>query len=459
MREKTPTLPLRILQIVHSFPPYNLAGTEIYTYNLAEELAKKHRVFIFHRVNNSQISEFTISYNRHKNLDVYAINNTFRKCSSFEEIYENKIINDNFAKILNDINPDIVHIQHLLFLSAGIIEEVKKKNIPVVFTLNDYWLICPQSQLIKNNLETCQKNTALDCIHCVKYQLSIKKKILNIYHFLHGKVPVFLIAMLKSIYFACARISLLSRKEEVRQINLRNKRLSQISSMVDIFLSPSVFLRKKFIEFGIPDNKILIFRYGLNTKFFKKFQETKAEVIRFGFIGTLLPSKGVAILIRAFKKIKAGNIELKVYGRQASYRGFENYLRYIKKLAKGKSIRFMGGYNNEDIAEILSGLDVLVVPSIWYENYPLVIQEALLAKVLLIASRIGGIPELIDDNINGLLFEPGDSEELQEKMQYVIENPDFFKKVRENIPTVENIESHAEKMERLYKTLLFKKSE
>ena len=118
----------------------------------------------------------------------------------------------------------------------------------------------------------------------------------------------------------------------------------------------------------------------------------------------------------------------------------------------------MGGYNNEDIAKIFSEIDVLVVPSIWYENSPLVIQEAFLAKVPVIASWIGGIPELVQNGINGLLFKPGDKKELQEKMEYVIGNPDFLRKARENIPIIETIEVHTKKMEMLYRELLFKKN-
>ena len=455
----TPYTPsLRILQIVHDFPPYNIAGTEVYTYNLSIELAKRHKVFIFHRINDKRKGEFEIIHNEHKGLQVYSINNTFKTCDSFEMIYNNEIITDLFSKFLNEINPDIVHVQHLLFLSIGIIEEIKKKGIPIVFTLNDYWLMCPQCQLLKKNLEVCQEHTLSDCIKCVRYQLVIKRGVMDFYWFLRNKLPAFLIQILKNIYFVYARSSFLSKKEEIKQIDSRAKCLRQICAMVDIFLAPSNFLRERFIDFGIPENKIILARYGLNTNLFEEFQKSLSGKIRFGFIGTLLPSKGAHILINAFNGIKRRNIELQIYGRKASYKGFEYYLKYLTKIGQNDNIHFMGGYNNEKIAEILSGIDILVVPSIWYENSPLVIQEAFLAKVPVIASGIGGIPELVNNGVNGLLFKPGDSKELREKLQYVMENPDFLKKAQENMPVVESIETHAKKIEILYSRLLLKRN-
>lgn len=448
--------PLRIIQVVHSFPPHNTAGTEVYTYNLSCALAKRHEVFVFHRINDKKKNEFEIIRGQHNRLHIYAVNNTFTHCDSFEMTYDNNIITYNFARLLEKIKPDIIHIQHLLFLSIGIIEAAKQRNIPIVFTLNDYWLLCPQGQLFKHN-KACREHSVLECVQCMKYQLSLKKGIMNIYWSLRNMMPVFLLQVVKNIYFTYARISLLSKEEGKKQIALRERRFKQACAKIDIFLAPSEFLRRKFMDFGIPENKIVLCRYGLITDYFRQFKRDKSDKVCFAFMGTLLPSKGVHVLLQAFNRMKQENAELKIFGSEIVYKGFEYYLAYIKKMGKHKNIHFMGGYKNEDIGKIFSEIDVLVVPSIWYENAPLVIQEAFLAKTPVIVSRIGGIPELIDDGVNGLLFAPGDSRQLQEKMQYVVDNPDFLKKVRSAMPVVEDIESHAKKIEMLYSELLAEK--
>ncbi|TAM43269.1 glycosyltransferase [bacterium] len=225
--------------------------------------------------------------------------------------------------------------------------------------------------------------------------------------------------------------------------------------MVDIFLTPSRFIKEKFTDFGIPQSKIIISPYGLNTAYFNRIEKSGQNgKIRFAFMGTLLPSKGPHVLISAFKRIRRANAELKIYGSDRVYKGFESYLRSIKKACGNKNIHFMGGYKNEDIGSILSEVDVLVVPSIWHENAPLVIQEAFLAKTPVIASRTGGIPELVTDGVNGLLFNPADIQDLTDKIRYAVDNPEVMNEFKKNMPRVKNIEVNAGEMEEIYAGLI-----
>ena len=172
-------------------------------------------------------------------------------------------------------------------------------------------------------------------------------------------------------------------------------------------------------------------------------------------MGTLLPMKGVGFLISAFKGIKNRNIKLSIHGKLFPFSGFESYPGIFKKMVKAdRRIELAGGYNNKDAGRILANIDVLVVPSLWLENAPLVIQEAFLSKTLVIASRIGGIPELINDGVNGLLFNPGDAHNLQEKMQNIVNNPDIIEKFKEKMPEVKSIGDNGREMEELYNRLL-----
>ncbi|MDD4894453.1 MAG: glycosyltransferase, partial [Candidatus Omnitrophica bacterium] len=180
---------MKILQVVHSFPPFNMAGTEVYTYNLSRELAKRHKVFIFHRINNRRQKEYELTNTHHNGLSIYTINNTFRHCDSFEMTYRNKAIDDSFDRVLDQVKPDVVHIQHLLFLSTALIEEIKKRNIPVLFTLHDYWLICHRGQLIKNDLTICVRSSVSECKDCLQYLLSIRKNSMYVYNMLKNRMP------------------------------------------------------------------------------------------------------------------------------------------------------------------------------------------------------------------------------------------------------------------------------
>jgi len=231
--------------------------------------------------------------------------------------------------------------------------------------------------------------------------------------------------------------------------------IKNVCSVVDLFIAPSEFLRKKFIEFGISQDKIIFSQYGFKLDSFKNSKKTISSKLVFAFIGNIIPAKGIHILIKAFNRVKDNNVELKIYGKISSYKGsLAGYLHNMRRLAKNKNIRFMGGFENKDAAKIFSGIDVLIVPSIWQENSPLVIQEAFLAKVLVIASNIGGIPELIKDGSNGLLFHTADADDLYKKMEYMIHNPHTINKFKKSTSEVKNVEDDARETADMYGKLI-----
>jgi glycosyltransferase involved in cell wall biosynthesis len=447
---------MRIFQVVHSFPPLNVvAGTGIYTYSLSKELAKRHRIFIFHRISELRQKDYEILQNNYYDFEVYTINNTFKQYSSFEMTYKNEAISNRFPEIIDQINPDIVHIQHLLYLSASIIEEIRRKCIPIVFTLHDYWLFCPQGQLLENNFKICDNKDYSKCIKCVLHQLTIKENIFKYYYFLERLVPGGLLQFIKKRYLNYAQVAFLSFDKAVKMLNERAEYMKNICSIVDLFIAPSEFLRNKFIDFGMPENKIIFSRYGFNLDNFKDLRKISSNKLRFGFIGNLLPAKGVHLLISAFNRIKNDTIELKIYGQAHSYKSkLGNYLKYIKKLTKNKNIKFMGGFDNKNISKVFAGIDVLVVPSIWYENSPLVIQEAFAAKTPVIASNIGGISELINNGKNGLLFEPNNIDDLLKKINLIIEDPSLLEAIKHNLRSPKSIEQNAKEIESIYEDLI-----
>lgn len=443
---------MRILQVVQDFPPHNCAGVEIYTYNLSKELLKKHEVFIFYRVNDVKNLEYEVRSKNYKGLNIFTINNTFKDCYSFEGLYKNDVIAWKFGKVLDDISPDVVHIQHLIFLSVTLIEEIKKRNIPIVFTLHDYWLICPQWHFLDYDWNICKGDETSKCITCLGYQMKIKKTSKKTYNLFRSVIPKVLIPVIQKIYFQLTKWNF-DFSEALRQIELRKETIKDMLKKIDIFVAPSKFIKKRFIKFGIPEDKIIFSQYGINAELFKNVQTKNSNTIKFGFIGTVLPAKGLHVLIKAFNKINSGKANLKIYGKLYPYRGFEYYPRFVKKLVKNKNIRFMGNFDNSELEKVFSNIDVLIVPSIWYENSPLTIQESFLFKTPVIASNIGGIPELIKDKENGLLFEPRNVNDLYQKMKLIIENPRLLRELSKNLPFPNSIKENAKQLEKLYISL------
>jgi len=444
---------MKILLVAHGFPPENTAGTEVYTYNLAKALSKKHEVFVFYREADFSKKEYTISRREEKGLKLFSINNTFRDYVSFESTYKDERLAREFGRILNEIKPDVVHVQHLLYLSVKMIEEAKKHGIPVVFTANDYWLLCPQGQLFKGNQTVCEGAAeSSGCASCVLYQLSIRKNIAYFYAKIRKFTPSWFFQAVKNLYLLYAKTFFLRGKRVQESILERIRFMKELCSKIDFFIAPSEFIRQRFIAFGVPEAKIKVSSYGFDTRRITALPKTPSKLFRFGFIGNLMLAKGVHVLIKSFREIAEGRAELRIYGNAFSCKSsLGNYMGRLRDEARGKhNIHFLGGFVNADIDHIFQEIDVLVVPSIWYENAPLVIQEAFLSRTPVIASRIGGIPELLKDGENGLLFGAGDPRDLKEKMEYVMNCPEVLNKLRESVPAVKSLEENTAEMVKIY---------
>ncbi|MFA5276244.1 MAG: glycosyltransferase family 4 protein [Candidatus Omnitrophota bacterium] len=439
---------MKIIQVVHSFLPYTQAGTEIYSYNLAKALSVRNEVFVFFRVNNPKEEEYSIARTKLETISCYAINHTFNMCNSFKDTYQDDAIDDRFGSLLDELKPDVVHIHHLLFLSHGIVDEAKKRGIPVVFTLHDYWLICYRGQMIKDDLSICDGDSIRACGHCLRYLLRMKRYSLCLYKGLRLMGAIRLIGLLKKPYL------MLPYSNPLRNIQERSNSIKEICSKIDKFIAPSRFMEERSFKWGLPKSKLFFSEYGFDDRLFDHRLKSESGVLRFAYMGTLLPMKGIDILINAFKEIKNPGIKLSIYGKVFSYAGFEAYPGHLRKITRNdKRIKFEGGYSNHEVKDILREVDALIVPSLWLENSPLIIQEAFLSWTPVIASNIGGIPELIKDGINGLLFTAGDKKSLQEKINYVINNPGILKIFGQNMPRIKNIRDNAEEIENLYRSL------
>jgi len=396
---------------MHGFPPEYMAGSEVYSLHLAKQLNEKHEVIVFHRIENPFLKEYEIVRSSFKGLEKYMINIPYLP-HYFEGRYINPKVDVVFKKFLNKVNPDLVHFGHLNYLSTNLVKITKERNLPTLFTLHDFWLFCPRGQLINRRDESlCNEIIINNCQSCLEEYLANESE------------PKLLI----------------------------NSRLSHIKQnllpYVDFFIAPSRFLLDKMVSFSIPKEKIGYLDYGFNYDYFKNFRKKKSTKIRFGYIGRITTTKGLHLIIDAFNQIKNDNVELRIHGASSN-------LDYLKDRAKNPNIRFFGSYDNWDIANVLSEIDILIVPSIWFENSPLVIHEAAMVKIPVITTNIGGMAEYVKHNINGLLFERNDILDLKAKIMDFVNNPDLIKQLGNNQIKVQSITEHVQEVEKFYSKVL-----
>lgn len=449
---------MRILFVVHGFPPYSVGGTEIYTYNLAKELNKSHEVYVFHRRADPSQEEYAISNELFNGLHVTAITNTFRNVVDFSMTYKNEVIAKQFSTFVDRIKPDIVHFQHLTCLSTSLISVCHNKGIPTMFTLNDYWMICQRGQLLQPDLSLCTGPEDAKCARCMAVQIHSLSPAVE-----HNRASAILErrgtpygrAVIGIVRRALAYLKGRSQSQgAVTVMRQRTKHIRAMLNQTDLFIAPSRFLRSQFIRFGVSPEEILFLDYGMNLRLFEGLKKIPSEILRFGFIGSIIPSKGVHVLVQAFNGIDPDRAILRIWGPDLPYDGYENYGQELRSMATNPSIHFMGGFDNINVAQVLAGIDVLVVPSIWYENSPLTIHEAFLARTPVITADLGGMAEYVRHLHNGLLFQPRDPVDLRTQIMTLIKDPGLLEALRANTPPVKSMAQNALEMERLYHDLI-----
>jgi len=423
---------MNILLVVHDFLPKHVAGTELYTYYLARALKDRgHEAGIYTREHvyvDEKLREEDTQYDGIEVKKIYfnSLSKRFKLLSKFYLDFYNPLLEKHFGDHLDETKPDIIHIQHLKGLSASFISAARERKIPTVLTLHDYWFMCSKIQLLTTSSKRCSGPLyGLKCARCLIPTLN-PLIVWGLYPF-------------HSVLFF------------IRTIYLR-----RLLNKVDLIISPSNFLRKKFIEHGISEEKIIFSDYGMNTNLSKLYKgiSNNDNKLRFTFIGSIMPHKGVHVLLEAFNKLTNSNAELRIYGDS---RFAPNYYERLRLMATNSSIKFMDSFDNNRVYEILAETDVLVVPSIWYENSPLTIHEAAIAGVPVITSNIGGMAELIERMKNGLLFQVEDASDLHKKMKLLIDNPRLIGELKGRAREVKTIEENATELESIYSELLRKK--
>ncbi len=257
-------------------------------------------------------------------------------------------------KYIKDINPDIISIHNIPGWSSSIWDAVLECGIPSIQVLHDTNLLCPAQMFKKDKNSVCQQQ----CFLC---------KIIRFPH-------------------------------------------KQKSNIVRAVVGVSNFILTKYLSYGYFKNVPIktVIHNSRNMEGINIERKIDKNFITFGFIGTLAPHKGIETLLNAYLKVKKSNFRLLVAGS-----GNETYEKYLKAKYSDKSIVFLGKVKPEEFFNII---DATVVPSLWYENFPGVILESFGFGVPVIGSVMGGIPELIREGCNGLLFDPYKDGDLEKAL-------------------------------------------
>lgn len=444
---------LRILLTVHQFFPEYFSGTEVLTFSVAKELIRRgHEVFVFTGYPAKQLLPDWNRFDSYfiEGIEVHRFHHAFTPMGEqhvLSEIeYDNHLAARFFAHLLDTIRPDVVHFFHFSRLGASLVDVARQKAIPAYYTPTDFWAVCPTSQLLLDNGSVCHGPNAHGG-NCIKHVATLTRW-RN-----HAALVKYLPDRVVDGIAVIAKSSLRTQFPFRRDIAALSRRapfnVSRLNALHGI-VSPTRLMTDVLTRNGLDERLIVQSAYGIDISGFDDFRREfdSTRPLTIGYIGTLAPHKGCQVLIQALLRLKIKGARLKIYGNVSE---FPDYVAKLKTLAAGHDdIEFIGTFPNAQIADVLAGMDVLVVPSVWYENTPLVVYSALAAKCPVIASNFPGMSEAVRDGWNGLTFEPGNSEALMQCLRRLLQTPTLLKELSANCQTPKSIATYVDELLGLY---------
>lgn len=405
---------MKVVFLVHQFYPEFQAGTEKFVFNMAYMAQKNGNKVKVITYSLGDVSSFPyrsggILYKEFHYQGIPVLAWRYEKEPGDLHYVIDPNIDLNFPReILQQEKPDLIHSGHLMRVYPFILA-ARQLNIPYIMTLTDFHLICPRIILAPTPDSLCPGPD-------------------------HGR----------NCYSFCSGLP----KDFI------DKRLSFSTEIIQnaaAVISPSRFLARIF-EHEIDNLKVIINPHGIRQSNIKSHYRVynRSDHIRFGFIGNLTRHKGVHVLINAFVGLDTKNASLSIFGS-----GDKAYREKLEEMSGDANVKFMGTFQAAELSKVFEQIDVLITPSICYENYPFVISEAFASLVPVIASNLGGMAERIEEGNSGYLFKAGYRHELQALMQKIVDDPTVLNRLKTHIRMetyVQNIEQEAYRYMQLYQT-------
>lgn len=426
---------MKVLFTVHQFFPEFTAGTEVLTLSVAKELLRRGhdvRVYTGNPAGEDLREDERFDEYEFEGIHVYRFHHAYvpmgGQSSLIEVGYDNRLAAIRFEKILQNFEPDLVHFFHLDRLGTRLIEKTDLAGIPAFMTLTDFWLVCPTGQLLLPDGKLCNGPSHY-AGNCVKHLAQSTQR---------GMSGIAAKWMPLGVVNFLARLTLSGflpaypNHAKVKAVGARlGTNISRLNRLKRIFVSTGM-MRDVLIMNGADPRLIVESAFGVDApeSDSNPLPRIPRQPFRIGYIGTLASHKGCHVLIEAFKALPRKRAVLRIYG---SPDDFPDYSNELKSLSAGHDdIEFCGTFPNSIISQVLADLDVLVVPSIWHENTPLVIYSSQSARCPVVASDLRGISSVISGEENGLLFEPGNAAALRRQLLRLIDEPSLTSRLSAN---------------------------
>lgn len=438
---------MRVLFVAHQFFPESRAGVELVTLGLAKELRDRgHEAFVFaarRSLPGEDISPYETQDYEYDGVPVRRVGRPEEgPRRSYRLNYQNGKMAEKAREYARDVRPDVVHAMHLQGLSASVVPAFKALGLPVLFTAADFWTICPVVDLRRHDGGLCRGPEVHHCVRCIASRNPDPR--------IRRRASLPGVAVRTAALLSRTPLARLSGAlRQISGVRERPDRIREDVAGLDRVLAYTRLTRDLLSRNGIGRGRTLVSPYGVDAGRLREAAARRrpSPALRVGFVGTLAPHKGPDLLVRAFRGLPEGlPATLGVYGG-----GEPAYVEDLRSLAGGDPrIRFPGAFAGGRLGEVLAALDVLVVPSRWYENAPGVIFEAFASGLPVVATDLGGMSEFVRHGECGLLFPLDDEEALADRLRRLAEEDGLLQELRRGIPDVKTVGGYVDELVRVY---------
>ncbi len=376
---------MRILICSNAYPPDFVGGAELIAHYQGLTLrAAGHEVRAFAGDTRGTAPRYATADGDCDGIPVRRIRLTADDFNPAHANFCHPAVEASFAALVSDFRPDVVHFHNLIGLSVKIVHLAREAGATTVVTLHDHWGYCFKNTALVTEGEQCEDATA--CRRCQQVIDDGRGR----------RIPM----------------------------RMRQDSFALLAGSVDAFVSPSRYLADSYVAAGFPAGRMHVVWNGIDVERFAKVRRVRSDgPLRFSFIGHFGRHKGVHTLLQALPLVSSrADLRINLVGDGEERADYE---RVLAANGWARRVRFWGKVDNSRIDDVYAETDVLVLPSIWRENQPVSITEAMASGCAVIASDMGGNCELVADGVTGYLFTAGDAAQLAERMSRFVDHPDL----------------------------------
>lgn len=414
---------LKVLFVCHNHPAVRPGGAEGYAFELYKAMRETPEFEPIFLARNERPDPGVSP--RHAEIDIASVNDDpnqyflYTDQSSWDWLFERSrtksTLTESYSDFLLAHRPDVVHFQHTFFIGHDVLRVTRNTlpDAPIVYTLHEFMAICHHmGQMVRTKRkmhQLCREASPRRCHECFP------------------EIPA-------QLFF------------------MRERFIRSQFALVDAFIAPSHTVRNQYLRWGLPPEKVIFEDYGRLPAEQVAVPSEERPRNRFGFFGQLTPFKGADVLLKAMAILGDdfdGHAWIHGANLDRQPPEFQERLNPLLKETK-KTVTVAGAYNPDQIGKLMARVDWVVVPSIWWENSPLVIQEAFLHGKPVICSDIGGMAEKVENGVSGLHFRRGDAEDLADVMRRAVETPELWWQLHSGVPTVYGMDEHIARLAEIY---------